>query len=39
MAEDIILAIPNETNPFMVNADASEGAISTVLSQKQNGVW
>ncbi len=39
MAEDIILTIPNETDPFMVEADASEGAVSAVLSQKQNGKW
>ncbi len=39
MAEDIILAIPNKTNPFMVEADASEGAVGAVLSQKQNGKW
>ncbi len=39
MAKDVILAIPNEANPFMVKADASEGAISAVLSQKQNRVW
>ncbi len=36
MAEDVILTILNETDPFMVEANASEGA---VLSQKQNGVW
>ncbi len=39
MAEDVILAIPNETDPFMVEADASEGAVGAVLSQKQNGKW
>ncbi len=39
MAEDIALAIPNETDPFMVEADAREGAVSAVLSQKQNGKW
>ncbi len=39
MAEDVILAIPNETDPFMVEADASEGAIGAVLSQKQNRKW
>ncbi len=39
MAEDVILAIPNEKDPFMVEADASEGAIGAVLSQKQNGKW
>ncbi len=39
MAEDVILTILNETNPFMVEADASEGAVGAVLSQKQNGKW
>ncbi len=39
MAEDVILAIPNETDPFMVEADTSKGAVSMVLSQKQNGKW
>ncbi len=39
MAEDVILAIPNETDPFMVEADASEGAVGAILSQKQNRKW
>ncbi len=39
MAEDVILTIPNKTNPFMVEADASEGAIGAILSQKQDGKW
>ncbi len=39
MVEDVILAILNETNPFMVEADASEGTVSAVLSQKQNRKW
>ncbi len=39
MAEDVILAIPNDDDPFRVEADASEGAVSAVLSQQQNGVW
>ncbi len=39
MAEDIILAIPTEADAFRVEADASKGTVSTVLSQKQNGVW
>ncbi len=39
MAEDIIIAIPMETDPFRVEADMSEGAVGAVLSQKQNGVW
>ncbi len=39
MAEDVILAIPNDDNPFRVEADASEGAVGAVLCQQQNGVW
>ncbi len=39
MAEDVILAIPTETDPFRVEADASEGAVGAVLSQQQKGVW
>ncbi len=39
MAEDVILAIPNDNDPFRVEADASEGAVSAILSQQQNGVW
>ncbi len=39
MAEDVILAIPNDDDPFRVEADASKGAVSAVLSQQQNGVW
>ncbi len=39
MAEDVILAILNETDLFMVEANASEGAVGVVLSQKQNGKW
>ncbi len=39
MAEDVILAIPNKTDPYMVEADASEGAVGAVLSHKQNGKW
>lgn len=39
MAEDVVLAIPNNDDPFRVEADASEGAVGAVLSQQQNGVW
>ncbi len=39
MAEDVILAIPNDDDPFRVEADASEGAVGAVHSQQQNGVW
>ncbi|SJL15225.1 uncharacterized protein ARMOST_18711 [Armillaria ostoyae] len=39
MAEDVILAIPNATRRFRVEADASNGAIGAVLSQEQDGRW
>ncbi len=39
MAEDIILAISNDDDPFWVEANASKGAVSMVLSQRQNRVW
>ncbi len=39
MAEDVILAIPNDDDPFRVEADTSEGAVGTVFSQQQNRVW
>ncbi len=39
MAEDVVLAIPNDDDPFWVEADTSEGAVGAVLSQQQNGVW
>ncbi len=39
MAEDVILAILNDDDPFRVEADASEGAVGAILSQQQNGVW
>ncbi len=39
MAEDIILTIPTDTDPFHVEADASEGAVGAILSQKQNAIW
>ncbi len=39
MAEDIILAILMDSDPFRIEADASEGAVSAVLSQQQKGVW
>ncbi|SJL07041.1 uncharacterized protein ARMOST_10384 [Armillaria ostoyae] len=38
-AIDVILCIPTEKGQFRVEADASEGAISTVLSQEHNGKW
>ncbi|SJL10435.1 uncharacterized protein ARMOST_13821 [Armillaria ostoyae] len=39
MAEDVILAIPNRTGRFRVEADASNGAIGAVLSQEQEDRW
>ncbi len=39
MAENVILAIPNDDDPFRVEANASEGAVGAVLSQQQNRVW
>ncbi|SJL13532.1 uncharacterized protein ARMOST_16976 [Armillaria ostoyae] len=39
MAEDVILAIPNQTGHFRVEADMSNGAIGAVLSQEQEGRW
>jgi hypothetical protein len=31
--------LPNDTGKFRVEADASEGAIGAILSQKQNDEW
>ncbi len=39
MAEDVILAIPTDDDLFRVEANASEGAVGAVLSQKQNEMW
>ncbi len=39
LAEDVVLAIPTEEGRFRIEADASEGAIGTVLSQEQNRKW
>ncbi len=39
LAEDMILAIPNNEGKFCMEADASEGAIGAVLSQEQDGKW
>ncbi len=35
----MVLAIPTEGGKFRVEADASEGAIGTVLSQEQDRKW
>ncbi len=39
LAEDVILAIPMNEGKLQVEADASEGAIGTVLSQEQDSKW
>ncbi len=39
LAEDMVLAIPTGGGKFRMEADASEGAIGTVLSQEQDGKW
>ncbi len=39
LAEEVVLAIPMENGKFYVKADASEGAIGTVLLQEQDGKW
>ncbi len=39
MAEDVILTILMDADPFCIEADASEGAVGAVLSQQQNRIW
>ena len=39
MSSQPVLAIPNKHDFFRVEADSSNYALSTVLSQKQNGIW
>ena len=39
IAEDAVLALPNDFGQFHLEADASEGATGTILSQKQDDVW
>ena len=39
MAEDVILTILTEEGRFKVEADSSNRAIGTILSQQQNGKW
>ncbi|HVW99810.1 MAG TPA: reverse transcriptase domain-containing protein, partial [Candidatus Babeliaceae bacterium] len=34
-----VLAIPNDTDPFRVECDASDYATGAILSQKQEGEW
>ncbi len=39
LAKEVVLAIPMEEGKFHMEADASEGAIGTILSQEQDGKW
>ncbi len=39
LAEEVVLAIPTEEGRFCMEADTSEGAIGTILSQEQDGKW
>ncbi|CAK5281960.1 unnamed protein product [Mycena citricolor] len=39
IAEDAVLALPNDTGQYRLEADASEGATGSVLSQNQDGIW
>src|ERR1700753_159515 len=39
IAEDAVLALPNDHGKYRLEADASEGAIGAILSQQQDGVW
>ena len=39
LSSQLVLAILNEYDLFRVEADSSNYALSTVLSQKQNGIW
>src|SRR5205823_2911323 len=34
-----VLAMPNDEEPFMIECNASEGALGTILSQKQEDKW
>ena len=37
LTEAPVLALPNEDDPFILDADASDAAVGVVLSQLQNG--
>ncbi len=39
MAEDVILTILMDSDPFWIEADTSKGAVGAILSQQQNGIW
>src|SRR4051812_7448917 len=34
-----VLAMPKDKEPFMIECDASEGALGAILSQKQEDKW
>src|SRR3954469_9435627 len=34
-----VLAMPKDEDPFMIECDASEGALGAILSQKQDDKW
>src|SRR3954471_7274229 len=34
-----VLAMPKDEKPFMIECDASEGALGAILSQKQEDKW
>ena len=39
IAEDIVLFIPTDNDPYRVEADSSDYANGAILSQKIDGVW
>ncbi len=39
LAEEVVLVIPMEGGKFHIEADASEGAIGSILSQEQDRKW
>ena len=39
LSSQLVLAILNKHDLFRVETDSSNYALSTVLSQKQNGIW
>src|SRR3954471_12558367 len=39
MSMALVLAMPKDEDPFMIECDASEGALGAILSQKQEDKW